>query len=620
MVRKRYVRYLLCLCPILWQACARTSSSANTTTTPTLISVEPTSGAAVGGNEIILIGTGFSLTSTVTVNGRACSDLEHISGTSLACIVPALTGGTSVSVIVDVQVTNRNFTTGGLASGTLVGGYTYHPPPTVTAATPGFYMGGTTITVTGTGFRTGATVLIGSTDCPSVTVVGGTSLTCVAPSGTSLASAGVTVTNVDAQSETLGNGFTWRQAQFTSFVDGNGTNGLAKDATKNGVVPKLVELSSKLYGTWQESTGTVDQIRAAVYGDDDMTGAWTFVDGNLSTGLNYDTTMSARNPDVTIFNSKLTMVWDEPHNTTGARQIRVKQYGGNDSAPSWSFMDGGAAVGINRNSARIAQTPRLVATSSSLYVTFTEENGSANTQIRVKKYNTGSWTNFDTSNAENGLNINPARNATSPSIAYLAGRLYLAWQEVSNTSVDTVHVSCNEDENANTWAPIDGVGLNRVAARHARFPRLTVFNNKIYATWIEDASASGPLQVRVARFDGASCSASNWVFVDGNSTGVGLNKDPTRSASYPMLSVLSTFLYATWSETDGSAANIRVKHLSNEATGAWTFVDGDGPSGINKSTSRAANNPSLYPHASKLYDAWQETNGTNTTIRVKVGK
>lgn len=610
---------MLCLCPLWWQACSRSAAS-NAITTPTVTTTSPTSGAAHGGNAITIYGTGFNLTSIVSIGGRPCSDLEHLATTQLSCIVPELTGGTTVSVTATVLVTNRNFTTGDVATGTLTDGYTYHPPPTVDAATQGFFMGGTTITITGTGFRSGATVLIGSTSCSSVSVVSGTELTCVAPAGTALSTADVTVTNVDDQDDTLTNGFTWRQVTFTNFVDGNGTDGVGKDTARSGTNSRLAELSSKLYLMWHESNGTADQIRAAVYNDNDSSAAWTFVDGNLSTGLNFNTTKSARNVDTLVNNSKLLAVWDEPEGTSGARQIRASQYNGNDSSPSWSFIDGGATTGLNRNTARVAQTPAAVSTTANnVFVVFTEENTSVNTQIRVKKYNGAAWSNFDTSNAENGLNVNPAKNATVPAIAFLAGRLYLVWQELNNSNVNTIRTSCNEDQTTAAWASIDGgVGLNKATARHARNPRIFVFNNKVYVAWVEEASASGPQQVRIARFDGASCSASNWVFVDGNGAN-GINKDTTRTAQNPVLSLLSTFLYVTWTETDGSAQNVRAAYLSNESSGTWSFVDGNGASGMNKSTSQAANNPSLLSHSSKFYGTWTESNGSNTTIRVKLG-
>jgi hypothetical protein len=598
--------------------------------TPLVVTgILPVDGAVSGGNQVTISGTGFNLTSVVKINGKACTDLEHVASTSLVCVAPSLTGGTIVSVTVDVTVTNRDFESGEVTVGTLDDGYTYHPPPTVTASTQGFFMGGSTVTITGTGFRSGATVTIGGSSCTGVTVLSGTSLSCVAPAGTALASADVVVTNTDGQDDTLTNGFTWRQVAFSSFVDGNGTDGIAKDATKDGSLPRLAEFSSKLYMTWQESDGTATQVRVAKYNDNDSSAAFAFVDGDTATGLNYKTGKNAANPQLLVYNSKLYNVWDEIHTSNSKNQVRVREYSGDDTSPTWSFIDGAGDGGINLDTTRSASTPSAVATAGNMFVAFSESNGSAITQIRVKKYNGTAWSQFDVSNAEIGLNANPVKNATTPSIAYLAGRLYLVWKEPNNSNVDSIRAYCNEDEITSSWVSIDNnTSLNRQSARHAKQPRLTVFNNKIYATWVEEASGGGAYQTRIARFDGASCASSSWVFVDGNAAATGINRDSTRSAQFPMLSVLSSFLYATWAESDGSATNIRIRQLSNEGSGTWTFVEGTvtggylvsgGASGLNKSTARNANNPFAISHNSKFYNAWQETNGTNTTIRFRLG-
>jgi hypothetical protein len=82
------------------------------------------------------------------------------------------------------------------------------PAPTLTAVSPtsGPIAGGTTVTLTGTGFLSGATVLFGSTASGSVTFLSATSLTAVTPvqaAGT----VAVTVNNPDAKSATLPSAF-----------------------------------------------------------------------------------------------------------------------------------------------------------------------------------------------------------------------------------------------------------------------------------------------------------------------------------------------------------------------------------------------------------------------------
>ena len=93
-------------------------------------------------------------------------------------------------------------------SGTLTNGYTYtgpqsNPAPTVTAITPnsGSTNGGTSVTITGTGFLAGATVKLGGTSATSVALVNSTSITAISPAHAAGA-VSVLVTNTDAQSGT----------------------------------------------------------------------------------------------------------------------------------------------------------------------------------------------------------------------------------------------------------------------------------------------------------------------------------------------------------------------------------------------------------------------------------
>jgi hypothetical protein len=82
------------------------------------------------------------------------------------------------------------------------------PAPTLTAVSPtsGPIAGGTTVTLTGTGFLSGATVLFGSTASGSVTFLSATSLTAVTPAQAA-GTVAVTVNNPDAKSATLPSAF-----------------------------------------------------------------------------------------------------------------------------------------------------------------------------------------------------------------------------------------------------------------------------------------------------------------------------------------------------------------------------------------------------------------------------
>jgi hypothetical protein len=85
-----------------------------------------------------------------------------------------------------------------------------NPAPTVTGIGPssGPVSGGTGVTITGTGFQSGATVSLGGTAASNVVVGSSTSITATTPAHAAGA-VNVVVTNSDAQSGVLSNGYTY---------------------------------------------------------------------------------------------------------------------------------------------------------------------------------------------------------------------------------------------------------------------------------------------------------------------------------------------------------------------------------------------------------------------------
>ena len=110
------------------------------------------------------------------------------------------------------------------------------------------------------------------------------------------------------------------------------------------------------------------------------------------------------------------------------------------------------------------------------------------------------------------------------------------------------------------------------------------FNSEIYATWSEDNGSAS--QIRVAKFD----NSSSWTFVDDNSS-TGINR-ATGNATDPTMAVLSSKLYLAWSETNAdNRTQIRVKSYDGSS---WSFVDGDNATkGINKDYTQNASYPQL---------------------------
>ena len=181
---------------------------------PTVTSVTPIAGSINGGTSLTINGTGFLIGATVTIGGTTCANPNMLSSTAITCITRSRVAG-----LVDVVVTNPD-----LQTGTGVGQYTYQPAPTISNVSPvdGIISGGTTLTLTGTGYLAGATVNIGPTSCGTVTVVNPTTITCVT-NASAFGIYNVVITNFDNQSATALNAFTYRAAPtFTSITPNGG--------------------------------------------------------------------------------------------------------------------------------------------------------------------------------------------------------------------------------------------------------------------------------------------------------------------------------------------------------------------------------------------------------------
>lgn len=116
----------------------------------------------------------------------------------------------------------------GVASGSLVTTLTgtgAYPAPTLSSITPitGTYAGGTVVTLAGSGFRSSATVTLGSSSCATVSVVSNSQILCTTAntnSATDITLSAI-VTNLDAQAVTLAQAFAYRKTEFGNGSDGS---------------------------------------------------------------------------------------------------------------------------------------------------------------------------------------------------------------------------------------------------------------------------------------------------------------------------------------------------------------------------------------------------------------
>lgn len=183
---------------------------------PNLTNVSPAIGPLAGGTSLTLTGTNFASGATVafvelpsndvfgTPSAKAGTSVVFVNATQLTVTTPSASAAGAVNVV----VMNPDFQTATLASG-----YTYSvaaPPPTVTAVSPnsGSTAGGTSVTITGTGFVATPSVTFGGANATSEVLVNSTTLTATTPARAA-GLVNVVVTNPDAQSGTLTNGFAY---------------------------------------------------------------------------------------------------------------------------------------------------------------------------------------------------------------------------------------------------------------------------------------------------------------------------------------------------------------------------------------------------------------------------
>src|SRR5216683_246961 len=156
--------------------------------TPTVAYINPSSGPTTGGTSVTITGSGFMCTTTVSFGSTATSDFKVDSDTQITVVSPPGSG------IVDVTVT----TPSGTSSTTYDDQFDYiPPPPTVTGIDPnnGPATGGISVTITGTGFTSDASVLFGSTPASGITFISDTKITAISPPGCGIANVTVSTPN-----------------------------------------------------------------------------------------------------------------------------------------------------------------------------------------------------------------------------------------------------------------------------------------------------------------------------------------------------------------------------------------------------------------------------------------
>jgi hypothetical protein len=146
--------------------------------TTTITDITPRGGNGDGGNQVTITGSGFNNATRVQFGSNAATNVRVVSDTQITCTSPAGTWGSTVAV----TVTSPQ----GTSATNSAAQFTYRNlAPAITGIDPnqGSRLGGTRVTITGTGFTGAYRVQFGITPATNFTVESNTQIVVTAPAG-----------------------------------------------------------------------------------------------------------------------------------------------------------------------------------------------------------------------------------------------------------------------------------------------------------------------------------------------------------------------------------------------------------------------------------------------------
>jgi hypothetical protein len=151
-----------------------TTGSAPAASAPTVNSITPSMGPTAGGTPVTIMGMNLLGATSVTIGGAPATAVTVVNASTITAVTPPGTLGTANVVV----TTPSGPSTGGTGLYTYVAG-----TPTITSITPntGTTAGGTFVTIKGTNFTAGSTVMIDGSAATGVVVVDATTITGTTP-------------------------------------------------------------------------------------------------------------------------------------------------------------------------------------------------------------------------------------------------------------------------------------------------------------------------------------------------------------------------------------------------------------------------------------------------------
>ncbi|QJD84673.1 S-layer homology domain-containing protein [Cohnella herbarum] len=316
------------------------------------------------------------------------------------------------------------------------------------------------------------------------------------------------------------------------------------------------------------------------------TSSWMLVDDG---GLAKNTTQASYKADLIEYKGNLYVLWSEE--ASGTSQMHAMKYDGTGwlsvDEPQSGCIPSGClnAHGAENKLGNRADSPSLAVYKEKLYAAWHEGYLGINLQARVRQFDGDNWTTVD------GGTLNVADELTyDPRITIFNDELYAIWQENSKIQVK------KHDGTGTEWqivSPSSSLSVNGAAQ-----PQLAAYDGSLYAVWREETGTPGVQEIKVSRYAGGT----DWVPIDEGGFGV----DGGTNIQRPNVAVFENKMYVAWSDNNRA---IRVKSYDEQS--GWQWADNN--AGLNYTASNSIDLPKLIAYDGYLYAVWVESG----TIRAK---
>jgi len=323
----------------------------------------------------------------------------------------------------------------------------------------------------------------------------------------------------------------------------------------------------------------------------------------LNSELNIVNTQSATAASIAIAPDGAPYVgWQENNGTVN--EIFVKRWDGD----SWILL----GKRLNVNASGTATVPSLdINSSNKVFIAFAETIVMASEHyIYVKEWDKN-YRQWNPVGAENGIQINTAKNAANPCLVINKDNtVAVTWQEENNSSIQTIYLKYWNWNGSGWSAPDPANGLNVKSNQDAWTPSLAVDNSAdppiLYVAWAEGTLIQ---QIYVKWRKGTIWEPE---------TPESLNINPANSANAPCIAVAPDGTpYVAWQEIVESGMVIKTAIYVKKWNGTtWESLPLSGESVSDPQATSFS--PSIAVSGDNIpYIAWIEDNGTTDLIYVQ---